>query len=295
MRWKRTLVIGMTSLILIGCGESSNTTSTTTDSPTSPQVQADIGKAYYVDSGVDGIDYVCGDNLTKGVTSKGGELRVAIGHSCKLYLNNIVIKSFTPLFDGMKVVEQNVTVARFLQSLDADGDASNGITILEEVKSELGDTLPTTDSEVQELVSKLKTTVSNYSGTFISIEEAQQHLDTTIQNNKPVAYDIDIAVNEDSSTQIEFNATDPQNDELTYAITQEPTNGTITIEKGVVQYTPNANFNGTDNFKYKANDGSLDSNEATVNITVNPVNDAPVANDDSASLSMRMRASQLMF
>ena len=49
---------------------------------------------------------------------------------------------------------------------------------------------------------------------------------------------------------------------------------------GSYDYTPAANFNGTDSFTYKANDGTDDSNLATVTITVNPVNDAPVAIDD---------------
>jgi VCBS repeat-containing protein len=43
---------------------------------------------------------------------------------------------------------------------------------------------------------------------------------------------------------------------------------------------PAANFNGTDSFTYKANDGQLDSNVATVTININPVNDAPVAAND---------------
>ncbi|MDO8629540.1 MAG: tandem-95 repeat protein, partial [Phycisphaerales bacterium] len=47
-----------------------------------------------------------------------------------------------------------------------------------------------------------------------------------------------------------------------------------------VTYTPNANYNGFDSFTFKVNDGSLDSNVATVGITVNAVNDAPVAVDD---------------
>ena len=41
----------------------------------------------------------------------------------------------------------------------------------------------------------------------------------------------------------------------------------------------------TDCFTYKANDGSLDSNVATVNITITPVNDAPVANNDTATVA----------
>jgi len=50
---------------------------------------------------------------------------------------------------------------------------------------------------------------------------------------------------------------------------------------GSFTYTPNANFNGTDSFSYKANDGALDSNIANVTITVNPVNYAPVAGDNA--------------
>src|SRR5262249_57825848 len=46
---------------------------------------------------------------------------------------------------------------------------------------------------------------------------------------------------------------------------------------------PNANYNGSDSFTYQANDGSLDSNVATVSITVNAVNDVPVASNDSYS------------
>src|SRR5439155_26935747 len=46
-------------------------------------------------------------------------------------------------------------------------------------------------------------------------------------------------------------------------------------------YTPTANYNGPDSFTYKANDGTADSNVATVTIAVAAVNDAPVAAADS--------------
>src|SRR5207248_2271593 len=46
-------------------------------------------------------------------------------------------------------------------------------------------------------------------------------------------------------------------------------------------YTPAANYNGPDSFTYKANDGSADSNTATVSITVSAVNDAPVASNQA--------------
>ena len=46
---------------------------------------------------------------------------------------------------------------------------------------------------------------------------------------------------------------------------------------GSFTYTPNADFNGTDSFTYTASDGTAASNVATVTMTVDAVNDAPVA------------------
>src|SRR5207247_4954081 len=60
------------------------------------------------------------------------------------------------------------------------------------------------------------------------------------------------------------------------------TYGLLTLNaNGSFTYTPAANFNGSDSFTYKANDGLLDSNMATVALTINPVNDAPLAVNDS--------------
>src|SRR5206468_3150538 len=63
-----------------------------------------------------------------------------------------------------------------------------------------------------------------------------------------------------------------------------PGHGTLTLNfNGSFGYLPNGNFNGTDSFSYKVSDGSTESAPATVHITVNPVNDAPVAVGDSFS------------
>jgi VCBS repeat-containing protein len=61
----------------------------------------------------------------------------------------------------------------------------------------------------------------------------------------------------------------------------DPANGTVTLSNdGSFTYTPNANYSGSDSFTYKANDGTTDSGIASVTITVNAVDDAPVAVDD---------------
>jgi len=49
---------------------------------------------------------------------------------------------------------------------------------------------------------------------------------------------------------------------------------------GSFTYTPDEYFNGTDSFTYKAKDAVLESELAVVTITVTPVNDWPIANDD---------------
>ncbi len=74
------------------------------------------------------------------------------------------------------------------------------------------------------------------------------------------------------------NDTDPEHDSLTAILVNGPSNGTVTLNTdGTFSYTPNTSFVGTDSFTYKANDGNLDSNVATVTITVNAqANQAPV-------------------
>ena len=66
------------------------------------------------------------------------------------------------------------------------------------------------------------------------------------------------------------------NSQLDAILVDNPLNGIVTLEKnGAFIYQPNANYSGTDSFTYKATDGKLDSNLATVSLTIQPVNDAP--------------------
>jgi VCBS repeat-containing protein/parallel beta-helix repeat protein len=81
------------------------------------------------------------------------------------------------------------------------------------------------------------------------------------------------------------NDTDTDGDPLTAAKASDPTHGTATVNAdGTYTYTPAANYNGSDSFTYRANDRTSDSGAATVSITVTPVNDAPTAADDSATV-----------
>ncbi len=102
-------------------------------------------------------------------------------------------------------------------------------------------------------------------------------------NDAPVATDQSVTTDEDAAVGITLVASDVDNDPLTYVILEGPTQGALTGAPPDVIYTPNANFHGPDSLTFKANDGTVDSNIATVSVTVNPVNDAPVADDQSVS------------
>src|SRR5207244_1837270 len=82
---------------------------------------------------------------------------------------------------------------------------------------------------------------------------------------------------------IVLTATDVDGDTLTYSVVAGPTHGAVSGTAPNVTYTPAANYNGPDSFTFKANDGTVDSNMATVTLTVTPVNDAPVATAQSVS------------
>jgi VCBS repeat-containing protein len=106
-------------------------------------------------------------------------------------------------------------------------------------------------------------------------------------NDVPVAANDSYSTDEDTPLSVTTaaqgvlgNDKDADNDTLTAVLDSGPSHGTLTlIANGSFTYTPEANFNGSDEFTYKANDGTAGSNIATVNITINPDNDAPVAND----------------
>ncbi|HEX2972673.1 MAG TPA: Ig-like domain-containing protein, partial [Tepidisphaeraceae bacterium] len=72
--------------------------------------------------------------------------------------------------------------------------------------------------------------------------------------------------------------------DLTAVVVTQPSHGTLTLNPdGSFTYTPQANFNGTDSFTYQAASDTNTSTAATVTVTVNAVNDAPAATNDSYS------------
>ena len=125
-------------------------------------------------------------------------------------------------------------------------------------------------------------------GTINSAAIATVTLTITPVNDAPVAVNNAYATTESTvltvtlANSVLVNDTDVEGNTLTAVLDVGPTNGTLTLNaNGTFTYTPTAGYNGTDAFTYHANDGTANSNIATVTITINAVNDAPVAVNDT--------------
>ncbi|PHN05645.1 Ig-like domain-containing protein [Flavilitoribacter nigricans] len=117
------------------------------------------------------------------------------------------------------------------------------------------------------------------------INDLPTAVDDVATTDEDVAVLIDVLVNDD------FGGDGPSNGAIT--IFSSPANGTVTVNDGgtpndptddTITYTPNANYNGSDSFEYEICDSNGDCDQATVSITINPVNDLPTAVDDIASV-----------
>ncbi|MBL7185138.1 MAG: tandem-95 repeat protein [Phycisphaerae bacterium] len=100
-------------------------------------------------------------------------------------------------------------------------------------------------------------------------------------NDPPIAESCDVATQEDTPTSIVIAGSDEDADQLTFSVTTGPSHGRLSGTVPALTYSPDTNFNGSDSFSFKVNDGEADSEVAAVSIKVSPVNDSPKAYDDS--------------
>lgn len=109
-----------------------------------------------------------------------------------------------------------------------------------------------------------------------------------IANEMPVSSNSSFTFDEDTTLTRRLRATDAENDPLTFTIVQNGVRGSAQIidaSLGTFSYTPLPDANGDDSFTFVANDGYGASTEATIKLSITPVNDAPVATEDAVTVA----------
>jgi hypothetical protein len=130
---------------------------------------------------------------------------------------------------------------------------------------------------------------------------ATMTITVTPVNDQPVADAGSVSTNEDETVlgiDLALLSSDIDSTTLTYAIGTTPVNGSVVCTASVCDYSPNGNFNGSDLFTFVVSDGTA-TDEASVSITIVPVNDNPVAQagavttDEDTAVAVPLSASDV--
>jgi hypothetical protein len=125
--------------------------------------------------------------------------------------------------------------------------------------------------------------VGSDSFTYVANDGALNSAPATVRitihdvNHAPLALAQSVATLMEKSAPVTLQGSDPDGDALVFQIRSGPTHGTLSGTVPNLTYTPADGFYGSDAFTYQVTDGALTSTAATVSITVQFVNSAPVA------------------
>jgi RNase H-fold protein (predicted Holliday junction resolvase) len=178
-----------------------------------------------------------------------------------------------------------VTIAPLFNDSDVDGDplTITGASATNGTVSNVGGTnLVFTPAANFNGTATIHYTISDGQGGTAS---ANVTVTVTPVNDAPVADNQSVTTPEDTAKSIVLTGSDVDSTNLTFAILAGPTNGAISgfnASTGALLYTPTTNYNGPDSFTFTLSDGSLQAT-GTVSISVTPVNDAPLADDQSVT------------
>ena len=196
------------------------------------------------------------------------------------------VNNSAPAVAGQSVnVDEDGSVSITLEGSDADGDGLSFTVVSQPESGTLSGTAPNLAYSPK----------ANYSGsdsfTFKANDGSADSNTATVTisvvsvNDKPVVAGQSVEVNEDEEVSITLTGSDVDGDELTFTVVSQPESGTLSGTAPNLAYSPKANYSGSDSFTFKANDGSADSNTATVTISVVSVNDKPVVSGQSVEVN----------
>ena len=220
-------------------------------------------------------DYNGADNF--GYTISDGNSTV----TATVYVTINPINDAPAAVDDSAVVDEdsNVVIAVLANDTDVDGDT---LSIAEFTQGSHG-TVELADNKLRHTpnanyngADSFSYTISDGNGGTVT---ATVNVTINSINDVPVAANETVTVNEDSTKLVDVlvNDTDADGDTLSITGFAQGSDGVVSQEADSLRYRPNANYNGADSFSYTISDGNGGTVTATVNVTINPINDAPTA------------------
>ena len=188
---------------------------------------------------------------------------------------NAKLLAISAILQGNQSVAQ---MSELLANISTD-ISSDGVLNNEGLKQKLKDN--TSSLNVSEIRTNLEARLIQLgiNGTIPDFESQVEHF-----LKRPTADDISTSTDQNQAIDIALTGTDPENETLTFQIVQNPGGGSVSLNESTATYTPTPTYTGTDYFFYVANDGSSNSDQASVEIVVNDINLAPTAIDSSYTI-----------
>ena len=234
-----------------------------------------------------------GDNLQRTILEGVAAEVLTMGNNTDTICQDITINNVAPTANagGDQTIFRNAPVTLSGTWSDPAGALDNPYTwswdlngdgvIDDSGSASDGDTIARTTSFMVDGTAILTFSVTDKDGATSS-----DTVQITVVNRAPMANEQTVNTAEDIALPITLTGSDTDNDPLTFSVLSMPSYGDLTGAAPNLTYTPDPDFfspsGHPDSFTFKVNDGLADSNVATINITVNPVNDPAVALDDTA-------------
>ncbi|MFN5538738.1 MAG: Ig-like domain-containing protein, partial [Candidatus Melainabacteria bacterium] len=235
------------------------------------------------------LNYFGTDSFTYTITDKAGLTSTA---TVNLTINSINDPPVAVNDSSTTAEDTPITINVLANDLDPDIVTNGDVISIQSVGT------PTNGTAVISAGQILYTPKANFNGvdsfTYIITDKAGLTSTATVNltinpvNDPPVAVNDSVVTNEDTPITINVlaNDTDPDiatnADVISIQSVGTPSNGTAVISSGQIKYTPNLNYFGTDSFTYTITDKVGLTSTATVDVTINSINDPPVAVNDSA-------------
>ncbi len=175
------------------------------------------------------------------------------------------------------MTEEDTAVSITLLGSDPDGDALTYNVITGPSHGRLSGTAPKLTYTPQPNFNGTDSFIFNVNDGMVDSVPVTVLITVKAVNDPPMANDISVTTLEDTLVAITLSGCDPDGDMLSYSVVKGPSHGSLSGTGPNLTYTPNEDFNGSDSFLFKVNDGTVDSAASTVSITVKPVNDPPTA------------------